>query len=61
MIAKAQGDDAAARLWLARSLARNADWSPLHAPLAAAALAELGDGPVASPAPIVTPSPTEVP
>jgi len=61
MIAKAQGDDASARLWLARSLSRNAAWSPLHAPLAAAARAELGDGPVASPVPVVTPIATEVP
>ena len=45
MIAAAQGDDAAARYWLGQSLARNPMWSPLHAPRAAAALAELGSGP----------------
>ena len=61
MIAAAQGDDAAARLWLGRSIAANPTWSPLHAPRAAAALAELGDGPVATPTPIQTPTPTEVP
>lgn len=42
MIAAAQGDLPAARRWLARSLERNPAWSPLHAPRAAAALAELG-------------------
>jgi tetratricopeptide (TPR) repeat protein len=42
MIAAAQGDVAAARRWLTRSLERNPAWSPLHAPRAAAALAELG-------------------
>ncbi len=51
MIAKAQGDDAWARRWLGQSLAANPAWSPLHAPRAAAALAELGPGPVASAAP----------
>ncbi|CAN5582479.1 tetratricopeptide repeat protein [soil metagenome] len=51
MIAKAQGDDPMARAWLGESLRRNPSWSPLHAPRAAAALAELGDGPVASPVP----------
>ena len=63
MIAAAQGDDPAARRWLGASLARNAAWSPLHAPRAAAALAELGDGPIATPTPSpdLTPSPTEVP
>jgi len=61
MIAKGQGDDPSARLWLARSVADNPAWSPLHAPRAAAALAELGDGPVASPDPVQAPMPTEVP
>ncbi len=42
MIAKAQGDDAQARSWLQQSLAANPMWSPLYAPRAAAALAELG-------------------
>jgi tetratricopeptide (TPR) repeat protein len=51
MIAAAQGDRRAARAWLARSLAANPAWSPLHAPRAAAALATLGDGPVATPTP----------
>lgn len=49
MIAKAQGDEAWARRWLTDSLAMNPKWSPLHAPRAVAALAELGAGPVASP------------
>jgi tetratricopeptide (TPR) repeat protein len=47
MIAKAQGDTSQARTWLAQSLASKIHWSPLHAPRAAAALAELG-GPVAA-------------
>lgn len=51
MIAKAHGDDAWARRWLGESVAANPAWSPLHAPRAAAALAELGPGPVASAAP----------
>jgi tetratricopeptide (TPR) repeat protein len=51
MIAKAQGDDAWARRWLGESVAANPAWSPLHAPRALAALAELGPGPVASAAP----------
>jgi len=51
MIAKAQGDDAWARLWLGESVAANPAWSPLHAPRALAALAQLGPGPVASAAP----------
>ncbi len=51
MIAKAQGDDAWARFWLGESVAANPAWSPLHAPRAAAALAELGPGPVASAVP----------
>lgn len=42
MIAAAQGDLPAARRWLTRSLDRNPAWSSLHAPRAAAALAELG-------------------
>jgi tetratricopeptide (TPR) repeat protein len=42
MIAAAQGDIDAARTWLTASLERNPAWSPLHAPRAAAALAELG-------------------
>lgn len=42
MIAAAQGDEAAARRWLAQSLERNPAWSPLHAPRAAAALETLG-------------------
>jgi hypothetical protein len=41
MIAMAQGDVAAATEWLSTSLSRNPAWSPLHAPRAAAALAEL--------------------
>lgn len=41
MIAKAQGDDAQARSWLEQSLAANPTWSPLYAPRASAALAEL--------------------
>jgi tetratricopeptide (TPR) repeat protein len=57
MIAKAQGDDAWARFWLGESLAANSNWSPLHAPRAAAALAELGPGPVATPLPTGTAAP----
>jgi len=41
MIAAAQGDKEAARAWLGASLASNAAWSPLHAPRAAVALAEV--------------------
>jgi tetratricopeptide (TPR) repeat protein len=41
MIAQAQGDSVAARDWLARSLERNPSFSPLYAPLARQALANL--------------------
>ncbi|MFN8623243.1 MAG: tetratricopeptide repeat protein [Chloroflexota bacterium] len=41
VIAAAQGDEASARTWLAASLERNAAWSVLGAPRAAAALAAL--------------------
>jgi tetratricopeptide (TPR) repeat protein len=57
MIAKAQGDDSWARRWLGESLAANPAWSPLHAPRAAAALAELGMGPVATPLASATAAP----
>ena len=57
MVAAAQSDDAAARSWLGQSLARNPMWSPLHAPRAAAALAELGSGPVATAPSPVSPAP----
>ncbi len=40
-IALAQGDNAAARDWLSRSLERNQSFSPLYAPLARQALANL--------------------
>ena len=49
MIAAAEGDAPAARLWLGRSIDANPAWSPLFAPRAAAALTALGDGPVAGP------------
>jgi hypothetical protein len=42
-----------ARYWLGQSLARNPMWSPLHAPRAAAALAELGAGPSSTPTHVV--------
>jgi tetratricopeptide (TPR) repeat protein len=41
VIAAAQGDHERARIWLTESLARNASWSPLHAPRAAAALGKV--------------------
>ena len=41
MIAQAQGDSVAARDWLARSLERNPNFSPLYAPQARQALANL--------------------
>jgi len=41
MIAQAQGDSVAARDWLTRSLERNPSFSPLYAPLARQALANL--------------------
>jgi tetratricopeptide (TPR) repeat protein len=57
MIAKAQGDDAWARRWLGQSLAANPGWSPLLAPRARAALADLGSGPVAGASPMETAAP----
>lgn len=41
MIAQAQGDSAAARAWLGRALERNPSFSPLYAPQARQALANL--------------------
>jgi len=41
MIAQAQGDSVAARDWLARSLERNPNFSPLYAPQARQALVNL--------------------
>jgi tetratricopeptide (TPR) repeat protein len=57
MIAKAQGDNAWARRWLSQSLSANPGWSPLLAPRARAALADLGSGPIAGPSPRETTTP----
>lgn len=61
MIAVAQGDAPAGREYLTESLARNPAWSPLHTPRAAAALAELGAGPVATPIPTAMPGGSTAP
>ncbi|MEA2621106.1 MAG: hypothetical protein QOH61_16 [Chloroflexota bacterium] len=49
VIAAAAGQEAQARTWLQQSVAANPHWSPLHAPRAVAALAGLGQSPVAMP------------